>query len=37
MRRLLRKIDNKDTENLGELSTLANPEAIAALLVSTMT
>ena len=34
MRRLLRKIANKDTDSLGDLSTLANPESIAVLLAN---
>lgn len=32
MRRLLRKIANKDIDNLGDISTLADPNIIAALL-----
>jgi acetyl-CoA synthetase len=32
MRRLLRKIANKDLENLGDISTLAEPSVLKALL-----
>jgi len=28
MRRILRKIASKDTENLGDISTLLNPEVV---------
>ena len=32
MRRLLKKIANNDTENLGDLSTLASPNVIKDLI-----
>lgn len=32
MRRILRKIANGETEDLGDISTLGNPEAVSALI-----